>query len=253
MSVAVGFIKTPVDLIALALKTAGVIGVGQTPDASDTFDVFIMLNAMISQWNRQRWLIYTLEDFAVKSTGELSYTVGIGGQFNVPRTDQIETAYCRMLNGSPNNPFDFPLNQIHSREDYSAITLKSMTSFPHSYYFDSDYPMGQLFVWPVPAANQFEIHIVIKDWIQQFPSLTTPIDLPPEYQEALLWNLSVRIRPMFQLPPDPSIVALAKASLNVIRQANAQVPTLRLPAEILNAKSGHDVTLGNLNGLPWAF
>lgn len=247
----VGLITTPVDLISLALKTAGVIGVGQTPDAADTFDCFLILNAMIAQWNRQRYLIYTLEDVGFVSTGAQSYTVGIGGQFNIPRTDSLETCYVRLLTGSPTNPFDYPLTRIYSREDYSDITLKYMTAFPGAYYFDSEYPMGDLYVWPIPAAGQFEIHIVVKDWILQFPSLTTPINLPPEYIDALLWNLSVRIRPLFQMQVDPAIVALAKVSLNVIRQANAQVPVLRMPNEVLSGR-GQDLTLGNLNALPFA-
>ena len=249
---AFGTLTTPVDLISLCLKTAGVIGVGQTPDAADTADCFTLLNAMIGQWNKERWLIYNLVDIGLTSTGAQSYSVGVGGDFNCVRTDRLETAYVRLLHGSPSNPFDYPLTLIDSREEYSDITLKSLTTFPTSVFLDSGYPLGRVYPWPIPAAGQFEIHLVIKDNISQFPNLTTAFDLPPEYMEALIWNLSVRMRPLYQLPPDPTIVALAKASLNVIRQSNAQISELRMPASVMNPRAGYDVTLGNLNGLPWS-
>lgn len=247
---ALGQLTTPVDLITLCLRTAGVTGVGQDPLPMDTNDVFTMLNAMIGQWNRNRWLIYHLVDISFPSTAAQSYTVGNGGDFDVPRPDRIETAYARLTANSPNNPFDYPLALITSREDYSALTLKKLSTFPASVFYDSDWPLGHVYFWPIPS-TQFELHIVLKETLSQFPALTTQINLPPEYTEALIWNLSARIRPLYQLPPEPTITALAKASLNTLRQANAQIPVLQMPGGIMNDRSGYDVTLGNLNGLPW--
>ncbi|AHX16138.1 hypothetical protein CH75_04910 [Dyella jiangningensis] len=56
--------------------------------------------------------------------------------------------------------------------------------------------------------------------------------LPPEYQEAIIFNLAARLRPMYGLPPEQSIIALAKSSLSVIRGANAQIPRLTLPVQV---------------------
>jgi len=247
-----GQITTPVDLIHLCLKTAGVVGVGQTPDFEDTNDCFSILNSFLGQITRERFLVYHLVDVAFLSNGAISYTIGAGGDFNVPRPDRLEAAYARLLPVST-QPFDYPLTLIDSREDYSAITLKHLTTFPNSVFYDSDWPLGHVFVWPVPQNEQFEVHLVIKETLTQFPTLTTPINLPPEYLDMLIWNLSVRIRPLYQMPPDPTIIALAKNSLAVIRQSNTQIPQLRMPSSVMNASSGHDPTLGNLQGLPWAF
>lgn len=248
-----GSITTPVDLIHLCLKTAGVVGVGQEPDFEDTNDCFVMLNSMIGQWNRERFLIYHLIDSFVISTGAQSYSIGAGGDFNVPRPDRLNAAYIRMLPVTGNQPFDFPLSLIESREDYSAISLKKMSTFPNSVFYDSDWPLGHCYFWPVPSDNQFELHIVIKEHLVQFPTLTTPIALPPEYLDALIWNLTIRIKPLYQLPPDPTTVALARNSLAVIRMANTQISTLRMPSSVLNSRAGIDPTLGSLNGLPWAY
>lgn len=245
-----GQITTPLELITLCLRTAGVTGVGQTPQPEDMNDCFAVLNAMLGQWNAQRWLIYHLVDIACPSTGAQSYTVGPTSDFAVTRPDKLETAFARLTTSNPAMPFDYPLTIIQSREDYSALTLKKLTTFPAAVWYDSAWPVGQVYFWPIPS-TQFSLHIVLKETLEQFPTITTSINLPPPYIDCLIWNLSVRIRPLYQLAPEPTIVALAKASLNVLRQSNAQVSELRMPASIMLNQTGFDPTLGNLNSLPF--
>src|ERR1700722_5997638 len=88
---------TPLDIVTQALKKAGVLGVGQTPLAEDTNDAFYDLNDMIAQWARKRWLMWHLLDVPLVSTGAMSYTVGIGGNFNTPRPDRLEAAFFRQI------------------------------------------------------------------------------------------------------------------------------------------------------------
>ena len=240
------------DLIRTALITGGIVSLNETIYAEDMYLAFDNLNAMVSTWNRERWLVYNLIDTAVTSTGAQSYTIGVGGTFNVPRPDRLETAYARLLTGSPSNPFDFPLTLIYSREDYAALTLKSLTTFPTSVFLNSDWPLGSVYVWPIPAAGQFELHMVLKNTLPAYVNLSDVISLPPEYENAMIYNLAARLRPLYKLPPEPTVLGLAKASLGIIRSSNAQVPELRMPSSVLNNRSGYDVTLGNLNGLPFA-
>jgi hypothetical protein len=223
---------TAYDLISLSLKEAGVIGVGQSPQDEDFNDALTLLNGMMGQWQRRRWLVYHLIDVICQGTGALSYSIGPGGDFNVARTDKIEAAYFRQTAQSPNNNnVDYPLTPIWSREEYNDIALKSLASFPQVYFYDSAWPLGYVYIWPLPS-SLYEIHLSIKDTLQTFPSLTTEINLPPEYFEALHYNLAVRLRPMYQLPPDMQIVQLAKLALNTIKNANAQIPSLRMPSDL---------------------
>ncbi len=57
--------------------------------------------------------------------------------------------------------------------------------------------------------------------------------MPPEFIAALKFNLAVRLRQSYMLPPDAVLVALAKDSLNVIRGANTQIGTLVMPTELV--------------------
>lgn len=225
------------DLIALAFREAGVVGVGQTAGAQDTNDALTVLNGMIGQWNRRRWLVYHLIDVTCQGTGLLNYSVGPGGDFNVPRPDRIEAAFFRQTtNSPPANNVDYPLAPIWSREEYNDIALKSLNSFPQVYFYDSGFPLGYVFIWPLPS-DQYEIHLSIKDTLLTFGGLTDNINLPPEYFEALHYNLAVRLRPLFQLPPDNSIIQLAKLALNTLKNANAQIPALQMPANLVHGSN----------------
>lgn len=94
--------------------------------------------------------------------------------------------------------------------------------------------MGNLYIWPAPT-SQYQVHISVKTQVSSFSSLTTTMSLPPEYQSALMWNLAAELRPMYGLQPEQTIIAKAKKTLNVIRNANTQVPRLNLPPSVTRA------------------
>lgn len=232
---------TVAELISLALLDSGVIGQGQTASAEDTNNAFRRLNMMLSQWQRKRWLVYHLIDVSLTSTGAQSYTIGTGGNFNTPRPDRLEAAFFRQIAGSGVQQIDYPLDLIQSREDYNNIALKTMGTWPSAIFYDSAYPLGNIYVWPVPAASLYAIHLTLKQPLTQFATLVETINLPPEYEAALHYNLCTRLRPAYQLAPDPSITALAVDSLNVIRNANTQLATLKMPAAVLGTRRMYNV------------
>lgn len=244
-------INTPYDLILQALKRTGVIGQGQTPDAEQMNDAFDDLNGMIAQWNRKRWLVWAIDDIAFTSTGALTYTIGPAADFDTPRPDKIEAAYIRLLPVSNNQPIDTWLDIINSHEDYATITLKNLQTWPTNVFYDSQFPVGVLNFWPIAPANMFEMHVLVKNQIVPFTSIQEVISdqVPPEYFEALSWNLAARLRPSYQLPPDIQITNLAKIALNVLRQANVQVSTLKMPYGVpSNNSRGYGWTLGISGG-----
>jgi hypothetical protein len=222
-------ITTPQGIITLVLKNIGVLGVGQTPAAEDLNDAFAVLQMMLGGWQQQRWLVYHLVDVEKVSTGAQSYSVGTGGDFDTLRPDMIQAAYFRQLFTSGQQPVDIPFTIIPSREDYNNIALKNLGTYPQYLFYDATWPLGTIYLYPVPAASLFQIHLTVKESLQSITSLTQTIQLPPEYRDAIFYNLSVRLRPMYQLPPDPVLIGLAKSSLSVIRTANTQIPIAEVP------------------------
>lgn len=225
---------TPADIIALAFRDSGVLGIGQTANAEDTNDAFIRLNYMMAQWATKRWLVYHLITLSKQSTGAQFYTVGPGGDYDInPRPNKIESAFFRQLIPSAPNQVDYPLKLIMAREDYDKLALKQLVTFPEYLFYDSGWPLGKIYAWPIPQATQFSVHITVKEVLSQFTDLAQDIVLPAEYMAALHYNLCARLRPAYQMPPDESIVALAKDSLNTIRGSNTQIGRLSMPKGVV--------------------
>lgn len=230
-------ITTAGDLVAFALRTSGINGVGQPPSAEDANTGLALLSMMVAQWQRRRWLVWDLAEATKVSTGATSYTVGPAGDFAVARPDRLESAFVRLLNSGPNT-IDYPLAIIESREDYNAITVKNLSTFPAYVFYDSAWPVGVVHPWPVPPAGTYELHLFIKAPLPTYAALTDALNLPPEYLEAALYSLCVRLSMNYGLDPRPAHVSAMRAALNVIRMANTQVATLGMPAGLGGRRNG---------------
>lgn len=216
------------DLVLDAMQAAGIIGIGQIPLAENSQLALRQLNRMIGQWNRKRWVVYHLVDTAFACTGAQSYSVGPAQNFNIARPDRLESAFFRQTTTAPANQIDYPLTILESREDYNKIALKRLTSFGYYIFYDSGYPYGTVYPWPL-LTNQYELHITTKAVLSTLSTLATTVVLPPEYESAIQWNLALLLRPMFQMPPDETVTQMAASSLNTIRGANAQIARLTMP------------------------
>lgn len=215
-------------IVTQALKLSGALGVGQSLSADDATDALTTLNLLLEEWQPQRWLVYDTTTLSKVSTGAQSYTIGPGADFSMDRPVRIENAYARYTNLSPTT-VDMPIALINSREDYNGITLKNLTSRPQAVFYDTGYPIGQLYFWPVPQAATYTLFVTATTPLQSFASLNDTVAMPAPYNSALVGNLAERLRPMFGLPPDQSITAMAARGRNALRQMNAQVPSLTLP------------------------
>jgi hypothetical protein len=139
-----------------------------------------------------------------------------------------------MLAGSNNSQnVDYPLQILFSYEDYARITLKSLVSFSQCIFYDSAWPVGRIYPWPLPQANLYEVHIVLKDVLSMFDNLTSLYVFPPEYLAAIHYNLVIRTRAAYRLPPDVTYEGLAADALQTIRSANAQIPSLVMPDNLV--------------------
>lgn len=234
------------DVITEALKKSGVLGLGQTMDGGDIVSAVADFNDLVSQWNTQRWMNWGLVDTGFISTGVNSYTVGPGGQFNFTTTPtRIEGAYQRQLVVSGLN-VDTPLEIIPSREEYARLSLKGLISFGLYVFLDtSTYPLATLKLYPIPNATIYEIHILTKTVIPVFTVATigSTLTIQPHYIAALKYNLAKRYRQAYGkgLRPDPELNALARTSLDIVKQGNLQVPELVMPKVLIIQSSGYNI------------
>jgi len=240
----------PVDtagiLLTNMLQDAGVVGIDEDIEPAILTRAFRQANWLLAQWARKRWLCYRIQDYSFVSNGSMSYSVGLGGNvsggINInPRPDRLEYAFLRFVNSTPGNlAVDIPLEIIQSHEDYSRITVKNIGTLAWRIFYDPVWPVGLLFPWPVPQATIYEIHVGFKVVLPRFSSVAQTINFPPEYEAGLNWCGARRLRASYQMQPDEAIDEFARDALNVIRLANQQVGTLRLPRFLSNRNRAYD-------------
>lgn len=222
-------ITTPNELIRLALRMSGVNGVGQAPSDADSNDAFELLNLILSEWQLNRWLVYNLVEASVASTAAASYTVGPAGNlvFAGQRPDKIDACYAKLVSTGA----DTYLYPFMSREGYDRVALKSRSGIPESFFYDPGLgTLGTIFIYPVPPTG-YSIRAQAKASLGQFNSLAETITLPRPYVSALLWNLAVELRPLYQMDPDPKIEKRAEMALQAITGSIAQVPQITAPTK----------------------
>jgi hypothetical protein len=229
-----GVPETAEQVVFLALRMAGRINDQQSvADASkDVDDAFSLLVMMLGQWQRKRWLIWNEEEVSVVSTGATSYTISPAGNIVAARPDKLHAAWCRLQPFGGPNAVDIPLSIIESKEDWSHITIKDLKSIPSAVFYDSAWPAGKVYFWPVPPAGQYELHLVVKTTLPVPVSITDDFDYPPEYLDAVVNNLACRIIVASGGNISPFLAGQARASLETIRMTNAQIPLLGMPAAL---------------------
>jgi hypothetical protein len=230
---------TAVDLITLALKDIGALGIGQAISADDTADALATLNMMLGQWQGERLSVYHLVDTAKQSTGAVSYSIGIGGDFNVARPIKINAAYARLQSSGSGSNVDYRISMIDAREDYSRISLKTLSSFPEYAFYDAAFPLGNLILYPVPNSS-YELHIVTMEQLPQFTTPAQVVNLPPEYMAMIRYNLAVYIAPSYQIQPMAALVQLAMNAKRTVKRMNAQIPAMTMPRGI-GSKSKYNI------------
>jgi hypothetical protein len=220
-------LSTVGDVVSLALRASGVLGVGQTANPQDIQDAFDLMNTLLTEWQINRWLVSDLVDVVAPSTGALSYTVGPAATFvtSAPRPDKIDAAFARLISTGK----DTILFPFMSREGYDRAPFKSKVGDPFAYFYDATLgTTGTIFYAPVPS-NLYSLHVSLKASLGQFVALSDTIALPRPYIVALLWNLADALIPVFQRPEQPSVTRNAQRSLQAMINSIVQVPQVVAP------------------------
>jgi len=240
----------PRELVTNALSEGNVTGTGQTPSAEEITTGFKRLNMMIAQWRKKRWLVYRLSTLSITANGQRGYTIGPGADFDTPqRPSKIQSSYYRLINGPSDfsdanfdndllignaNRVDTKVSILESREDYDRINMKRFYGIPKTVWLDPVWPQGHVYWNPIPQADKMILYLAFMGELAQFDTLDTDVDLPPEYEAAILYNLAIRLSATYGIAQDEAVVALAKDALNVIRENSvgiSELYTSNVPAE----------------------
>lgn len=200
-------------LVTAALRLLGVIGENQSPSPEQMTDGMDVLNDFIDAMNLDSLAVYqTTNDQVTLVPGQGTYTIGSGGDFNLPRPVQITAAYVDYQGVS------FPLDET-TQEEFNLITIKAMTQIlPRFFLYLNTYPLGTLQLWPVPSAA-INLNVTV-DRIITSLAANDDLSLAPGYSKLFKFNLAKDLAPQFNVPLSQDIARIAKESMADVKRAN---------------------------------
>ncbi len=217
--------ETAQTLINAAFRSIGVIASGEIATAQELADGLEALKMMLRHWSASSIRLYFLTQDTLALNSSVSYTIGTGGVCNTLRPEEIKGGYVKNSNN-----FDWPLTIIDEAK-YRSLSLKSLSGPAQYLWYNPAFPLGVLYFWPLCSGTAYIDSI--KPLTE--PSLITDtIQFPPSYDEAIKYNLAVRMAPEYAKEPSAIVVALAASALHVIesRNFNSQMNAVDLNVEL---------------------
>src|SRR5437899_828707 len=141
---------TALTLISRALRLIGAFAAGEAIPAADAQDALAVLNDLLDAWRLEALLVYAIDrDVFALSAGVSAYTIGTGGTWNTSRPVRIEQAFFQDTTVSP--VLELPMT-ILTDQEYESIRVKGTSStWPLALYYDQNYPLGTVTLYPVPS------------------------------------------------------------------------------------------------------
>lgn len=211
------------DIIRGSMRAVNILSAGRVPTSAEAQDYLEILNQMLDAFNAERLMIYTVNRYGPfpLTIGQQVYTLGTGGDFNIPRPPRVE--FITIINLTNNvQPDEIPIEML-DEEGWASIPVKNIGGpLPEKVWEDGDFPLRNLSYWTIPTVP---VQTCIYGWgaLQQFPDLNTKLIWPPGYLEALRWNLAIRLDNAEISPYVAAMAVESKARLKGFNQ-----PTITL-------------------------
>lgn len=235
------------DLISSALRLIGVLASGETPSAPEANDGLTILNQMLDAWSTERLALFTVQrQVVIPAVLKQAYTVGAGGDFNIPRPPRIDRVGVISLTNAV-QPLELPVEML-TDVGWEAIPVKNISSsLPLKVWNDLGYPLMTLSFWPIPNV---QVNFALYTWtaLNQFPDLVTDEEFPPGYLKALRYNLAVDLAPEFGREVPPVVAAQAISSKATIKSMNSVPLDLRCDEATVNQRGGRYNWLADTTG-----
>lgn len=209
------FSSTAVTILEDARRLLGVHAEEESLEAHELQTGIRFLTRMLKEWEVDpalgTWL-YTEGSLALVD-GDGAYTFQAGGDVT---TVPFEIVHVRV---STSAGASIPLQRI-SREDYYRLPTPTSEGRPTQWFYDRQRDGGTLYLWPVPDSNDHDITYTYRRRIMDVDAGTDNLDIPPEWEEAVVNNLAVKLIPVYGRGGSPEaaqIITQAELSLGALK------------------------------------
>lgn len=224
---------TVLAVITDALLALGVVGEENAPTAGQAQLGLRTLNRLVDGWVTNRLLQYAMAKATITMTASQStYTVGPGGDVDIPRPVNFETTgfTCTFVDPTTNPAIEYPLYQL-TIDAYQAIVQKTYEStYPQNYWFNPAYseadPQGTLTFWPVPNVGYLQLNVYYATQYGPY-AITDSISMPQGYERFFVSNLAVELEQYYPaVRVSDALRRIAAESKGDVERMNLQMTEL---------------------------
>jgi hypothetical protein len=220
---------TAADLIKGSFRVLGILEPGESLEASMQADAFAALNDMVDGWANERLTLFSNARSTYTLTPGLNpHTIGVGGTFNVERPMAVDRA---SIVPSTAAGTERPLALL-SEAEWQGLQGKTSAGSPFSMWYQTTYPLGRLWLNPVPdAADTLVLYVLAQ--LGRFASVSATVDLPPGYTRALKYNLAKELAPEYGVKLSAEAADIANESKADLKRINNRPSYLRSDSALL--------------------
>jgi len=229
------------ELIGSSLRLIGAIATGETPSADELSDGLSSVNRLLGRWSTEGLIVYgrVREEFTLTSN-DGSYTIGSGANFNTTRPSKLEHVTIEDQSATPTS--EYPV-EIINQSQWAAIVQKDQTGRPTKLYPEGTFPNDTYNLWPVPNEAD-KLVLYSQKPLTAFASINSTVSLPTGYDDALVYNLAVRLAPEYGKTVTPELMYEANESKALIKKSNIKPVYLECDPGTLSTATTYDINLG---------
>lgn len=239
------------DLITAALQEIGALAPGEEPGPGDSGWVLRKLQRLIDRYNARRPMIYNVgfTQYTLKADHS-PHTIGPGldADFGCnQRPVDIPSIGLVLTNSNP--PVQISL---HPRDEnwWAAQPVKQLTStLPTDYYYSPDWPLGQIFFWPIPTQVN-DVLVETRSVLTEIRNYNQTFSLPPGYWDAIVYPLAVSLCPSYDRVATADLLRLESAAIKAVQVNNIASPRGTTADAGMPGTSGRRGDFNYYTGLP---
>ena len=235
-------VTTVARVIYTAYRIAGILpDAGTTQNAEELQDGFETLNSMLDAWNAQRLMIYTISRYLFQLVaGQQVYQIGPGAaDWDFPRPPRIEVASC-VITSEPNYPLEQAIACLTYQQWQTLPSKQTQSPIPQSYYYDQQFPIGNVYFYPVPTAQDSgtnQVALYVWNTIPAFQTTDQQVSFPFAYLKLIQYSLAIELAARFPLRQNlsPIAVKMAAEAMQTVKSLNTAVVISKLDPAVVSS------------------
>lgn len=228
-------------VITNALYEINVVAPGEAPEALEMAFALSKFCQLADSWNTQQYFIYAYDLLGASAGGPqyllvpglINHTIGpntagfAAPTFLVSTERPVRIASLNVILNNVQPVVRFPLTS-RDKDWWSKQRVQTIqTALPTDFYYRPDWPLGSIFLWPVPNIA-YQCEIEIETVLQGATQLNQAFLIPPGGELAFTLSLAELLSIAFEKPISTALLASAsKARMNFMG-TNVRPPRINL-------------------------